>query len=157
MNANPHVVAVDLATRHASVMSRAAGSFAPSKSSRAASKLAVRCSTAPKHRTLPEIPEVRKFLRELAYEWPYFFYADNLKTGFLIKLIQCMLPNLVIADDPGNSENYVARMNVEEMNEQYRALLMGLVKLVPMDKTMNQKRLDKRIEDVQTALQKELL
>jgi hypothetical protein len=109
------------------------------------------------HRTLFEIPEVRQFLRELAHAWPYFFYADNLQTPFLIKIIQCMVPTLTVADDPRNPQDYMAKMSPQELNEAYRVLLFGLVKIVPDDKTMNQERFDKRVEEVQAAIQKEVL
>src|SRR2546423_310478 len=45
-------------------------------------------------RALHEIPEARVFLKELAADWPYFFYVDALGDYFLTELIKCLVPTI---------------------------------------------------------------
>src|SRR4051794_30974960 len=47
-------------------------------------------------RELFEIPEVRKYLGLLTDEWPYFFYACDLRDRFLNTLVRCLVPDLKV-------------------------------------------------------------
>jgi hypothetical protein len=107
-------------------------------------------------RTLFAIPEVRLFLREIAHDWPYFFYADNLETEFLIRLLICMTPNLTVMESD-KTANYTAKINTEEANQAYKVLLDGFARVCSMDKEMNQDKFDARIENVKKLLLKEKL
>jgi hypothetical protein len=105
-------------------------------------------------RSIVEIPETRNFLRELADDWPYFFYADNLKGDFLGILIECMVPNLTVGYTDADPKNYAGKMSTKAANEAYRKLLSGLAYICPMDKQMNQIEFDARVEAIQACLQK---
>jgi hypothetical protein len=103
------------------------------------------------------IPEVRSFLQELTHEWPYFFYAASLEDTFLIRLIQCMIPNLtaVMADD--TPRRYIAKMNVSDANRAYNVLLKGLCRACGLDSHMNQEKFDARVAAIQKCLTSERL
>ena len=107
-------------------------------------------------RGLFEIPEARKYLRELAAVWPYFFYADALENGFLRDLLKCMVPSLTVAATSDNPAYCRTAIKTEDLNRAYRQLLDGLVRICPMDSGMNQEKFDGRVEAVQAHIQAEL-
>ena len=76
-------------------------------------------------RSIFEIPETKKFLMELANEWPFFFYADALLTPFLCDLIKCMQPALTVIVRDSDPANATAQVETEEVNKAYRKLLDG--------------------------------
>jgi hypothetical protein len=94
-------------------------------------------------RHLCEIPEVRKFLKALVGEWPYFFYAQSLADGFLVVLMQCLVPKLTTISIDSNPAGGKMIINPSEFNAAYRELYAGLIKVCSMC-NMSQEQFDKR-------------
>lgn len=77
-------------------------------------------------RPLYEVPEVRKYLRALVREWPYFFYAQSLADEFLVVLMKCLLPNLTTIRKDSNPSGGKMIINPLEFNAAYKELYAGL-------------------------------
>jgi len=103
-------------------------------------------------RGIAEIPETRKFLRGLAEQWPFFFYADDLKTDFLRVLIECMIPEVTFLTTASDPQNYKGAASYKLVNEQYIKLVMGLAALRIVDNKLKQEMLDERIEAIQSYM-----
>lgn len=107
------------------------------------------------NRAIYEIPEVRNYLRGLADEWPYFFWADSLTTDFLIELIKCMVPTLTVVSTAKKPNKIVSQISVEEANVAYLKLVNGFVEVCRLDPAMNKQIFDSRIASVQAHLNKQ--
>jgi len=108
-------------------------------------------------RALFEIPEVRVYLSKLAHQWPYFFYADNLQTPFLDRLIKCMCPNLTVKYTAENPTNYQVAVKTSEVNQACNVLRDGLVRACSLDSQLDQAKFDARILLLKEYIQKERL
>jgi hypothetical protein len=107
-------------------------------------------------RDLFVIPEVRKFIRKLVTEWPYFFYADCLEGGFLADLVKCILPSLTVTRKDACPQDYKVAMKKSEIEAVYLELCQGLMKVCPLDHEMNQDKFDLRLQAVKAHLTKGL-
>ena len=107
-------------------------------------------------RELFEVPEVRKFLRKLVTEWPYFFYADFLDGGFLADLIKCLVPSLTVFASDSAPRKYRVSMKKQEVEAAYLELCNGLIKACSLDDDMSQEKFDVRVEAVKQHLKKGL-
>jgi hypothetical protein len=96
-------------------------------------------------RELFEVPEVRAFLRELADEWPYFFYAADLKDRFLDTLIKCVVQHITVIRAPNSPTDWRAAVKTSEVNSICEQFRVGLMRAVSMDDHMNQSDYDARL------------
>lgn len=103
------------------------------------------------------IPEVRTYLKELAKEWPYFFYAAKVENEFLIRTLQCIAPCQSSIQSPSLKQDYNAKFKPDDLNTAYSSLFKEFQVLASYDTTMTQERFDARIEAIQKALQKEFI
>jgi hypothetical protein len=104
-------------------------------------------------RAIFEIPEVRNYLRRLTDAWPYFFYADNLKTPFLCELIKCIVPSVVVAATDADPTNSTTIMKTAEVERAYCKLFDGLVEACKMDAGMTDEIFEARATAVQKQIQ----
>ena len=88
-------------------------------------------------RAVFEIPEIRKHLRELADEWPYFFWPASLEAPFLCDLIKCMVPNLAVASTDEDPSNCTYKLSTEEVQAVYEKLFHGFGRVCQLDPTMD--------------------
>lgn len=105
-------------------------------------------------RGIVEIPEVRDYLRALTDAWPYFFYADNLETGFLVELLKCMLPSLTVIVRDTNSLNATTQVETKAVNRAYLRLLDGMAEACKLDTEMNDAIWNARVEAIQSHIRK---
>ena len=105
-------------------------------------------------RVLHEIPEVRRHLRTLASQWPYFFYADALDDGFLLTLLLCLVPDQVTIRRDSDLENYSTQILPADMNKACEPLFAGLWRACSLDHTMSQPAVEQRTQAVAAHLQK---
>ena len=103
-------------------------------------------------RPLYEILEVRQFLKKLAREWPYFFYAQFLGDAFLTILLKCMIPTLTSISTDSNPAASRLKISHVEFDEAYGKLYDGLLKICSMDKTISQTKFDERDQAVRAHL-----
>jgi len=105
-------------------------------------------------RELFEVPEVRVFLRELADEWPYFFYAADLEDRFLDTLIKCLVQHITVIRAPNISTDYQVAVRGSEVNAICEKFRVGLIRAVSMDSRMNQADCDARVIALQNYVTK---
>ena len=105
-------------------------------------------------RALHEIPEVRSFVRDLAAQWPYFFYADELHNDFLHLLIYCLTEKVVLIDREDDPNNYGILLSPADANRACKPLFDGLVHVSGMDTLLNQKLFDARVEAIHKHIRK---
>jgi hypothetical protein len=105
-------------------------------------------------RAIFEIPEVRRYLRELTEAWPYFFYADNLQTPFLGDLIKCIVPSVVVATTDDDPTHCTTRMETADVDRAYQKLFDGLIEACKMDDGMTDSVFEARADAVRKQIQK---
>ncbi|MBI3416472.1 MAG: hypothetical protein HY043_14345 [Verrucomicrobia bacterium] len=100
---------------------------------------------------------VRRFLKKLVSEWPYFFYADALENEFIIELIKCMADNISTGYMVKNESRAISLMSQEQIKKAWDTLIAGLQTACAMDGLQNQIRFDARFNELLAFIEKRLV
>lgn len=106
-------------------------------------------------RAVYEIPEIREFMRRLIVDWPYFAYADSLKTEFLANLIKCTVQNTAMVTDDKNPTVINMAIPAGEAEKVYQALLDGFLKACQLHPGINDEIYNTRVNAFTGRIQKD--
>jgi len=105
-------------------------------------------------RPLYQVPEVRKYLRKLANEWPYFFYTDPLDDGFLFTLLLCMIDEQVWLQRDSHEEKFLVKVSPADIRKAEMPLWAGLEHACSLESVTTQKMAEEREQAIEKHLQR---